>query len=133
MDPLISAPITSVRQESISRGGGAVLLCHILLLSPALLIFQPESSDNGTCEGEAISVSSTLLDAPIEGPASTLDLPASLLSDAFQGAEFECTDVGIVAVVYSGAGPLLSLEGANSLLPDTGCDPNRTRLANGMW
>ena len=78
-------------------------------------------------------MSSTLLDRPIEGPASTLDLPASLLSDAFQGEEFECMDVGIVAVVYSGAGPLLSLDGANSLLPDTGCDPADTRLAHGMW
>ena len=78
-------------------------------------------------------MSSTLLQSSVEGPASTLDLPSSLLSDAFQGEEFECRDVGIVAVVYDGAGPLLSLGGANSLLPDTGCDPTETRLAHGMW
>ena len=95
-----------------------------------MIAVKPVCYDNGTVE--EIKVSSDILESTTEGSPSSLELPTSIFIDALGGQSYTCTDVGVVAVVYDGAGPLLSLDG-NSLLPDTFCIPTDPPLAYGEW
>lgn len=94
------------------------------------MVLRPNCSRSGAVENEEITISSELLASPVSGSESSqLQLPPTLFSDALGGETYDCSDVGIVAVVYNGAGPLYSLNGS-SLLPTPDCE---APLANGRW
>ena len=93
------------------------------------MVLRPNCSRSGAVENEDITISSELLTSPVSGGESQLQLPPTLFSDALGGMNYDCSDVGIVAVVYSGAGPLYSVNGS-SLLPTPECE---APLANGRW
>lgn len=95
------------------------------------MVIRPECT-NGTpdTDDESITISSSLLLSSQSTSNSTLDLPPTLFSDALGTADFDCQDVGIVAVVYDGAGPLLSLE---ETVPLASCSPTEAPLAHGKW
>lgn len=94
------------------------------------MVLRPNCSRSGAVENEEITISSELLASPVSGSESSqLQLPPTLFSDALGGETYDCSDVGIVAVVYNGAGPLYSLNGS-ALLPTPDCE---APLANGRW
>lgn len=77
------------------------------------------------CGREAnITISSSLLEAPVEGGDSSLQLPPTVFGD-----QYECTEVGVIAVIYNGVGPLLNID--NDLLPL--CTPTLPPLVHGQW
>ncbi len=71
-----------------------------------------------------ITISSSLLEAPVEGGDSSLQLPPTVFGD-----QYECTEVGVIAVVYNGVGPLLNID--DDLLPP--CTPTLPPLVHGQW
>ena len=85
-------------------------------------------------ETSVLSFSSDLLgEAPAAGSESTLSLPSSLFSDVFaNGSVADCSEVGVVSLVYGGIGPLLSLN-EEELLTSIGCGPNTTRDTDEIW
>ena len=94
------------------------------------MVLRPNCTRSGEVEEVDITISSQLLASPVGGSESKLQLPPTLFSDALGGGVYDCSDVGIVAVVYNGAGPLYSLNGS-SLLPD--CEVAMPPLAHGRW
>ncbi len=74
------------------------------------------------------TVSSEHLEDP---PAidSTLIFPESLFTSALNRTNFSCSEVGVVAVVTDGAGPLLSYD--SNILPE--CMPTEAPRSNGKW
>lgn len=71
-----------------------------------------------------ITISSSLLKTPVAGGDSSLQLPFTVFS-----GEFECMEVGVIAVVYNGVGPLLNLD--NELIPN--CTSTPAPLVHGQW
>ena len=71
--------------------------------------------------------------APPKGSESTLSLPSSLFSDVFtNGSVANCSEVGVVSLVYGGIGPPLSLN-EEQLLASIGCSSNTSRQAEDIW
>jgi len=94
------------------------------------VVVRPNCTQSGVVENEEITISSQLLASPVAASESKLQLPPTLFSDALGGGVYDCSDIGIVAVVYNGAGPLYSLNGS-SLLPP--CEVTEPPLAHGQW
>ena len=85
----------------------------------ALVVATPD------CENaESITISSSLLEAPVLGGDSSLELPPTVF-----GTEYNCSEVGVIAVVYNGVGPLLNLD--NELIPN--CTSTPAPLVHGQW
>ncbi len=91
----------------------------LTLLHAALVVITPNCETEGN-----ITISSSLLESPVEGGDSSIQLPPTVF-----GEEFECTEVGVIAVIYNGVGPLLNID--NELLP--GCTPTLPPLVHGQW
>lgn len=67
-----------------------------------------------------------LSEPPSSGSSSSLSLPSSLFSDVFtNGSVADCSEVGVVSVVYGGISPILSLN-EDELLASIGCSENTT-------
>ncbi|CAI8011605.1 Cadherin EGF LAG seven-pass G-type receptor 2 (Fragment) [Geodia barretti] len=95
----------------------------------AMVLVRPNcQSEQSIPEFDGYDISSDLLgEAPAAGSESTLSLPSSLFSDVFaNGSVADCSEVGVVSLVYGGIGPLLSLN-EEELLTSIGCGPNTTR------
>ena len=71
----------------------------------ALVVVRPYNSSDGSCSEQEIEISSSLLTGS-QGQASTLHLPPTLFNDTL-GHGFQCSEVGIVAVVYNNVDDLL--------------------------
>ena len=117
------------------------MLCSIF--SAAMLIFRPECGENDTVVSGDVTVSSNLLESDSQG-GSSLKLPPSIFADAISGSgprkggeggersAVRCSEVGVIAVVYDGAGPLVSIE--DNLIPrNISCDVSPPPLAHGQW
>ena len=97
--------------------------CHA-----AVLLLRPQCHDNGSASLEAAS-SGYLEDSPAIN--STLVFPESLFMSVLDQDNFTCAEVGVVAVVYNGAGALLSFDFEFEDLQE--CMPTQAPLANGKW
>ena len=81
----------------------------------------------------SLSPSDLLGEAPPAGSDSTLSLPSSLFSDVFANRTLaDCSEVGVVSLVYGGIGPPLSLN-EDQLLASIGCSPNTTGDTDEVW
>lgn len=96
--------------------------CPLPLLPPissGVAVIRP-----GCNNTDAISVNSSIVDGISEDtvPDSTITLPPSVFGMA------DCTNVGVVVVIYDGIGPLLS---GDELLPV--CVQPTAALVHGRW
>ena len=114
------------------------------MLGQALFLQDPEQTDTSVvgnniaivvmrpdCESrnKSIKISSNTLDPNSQNGESTLVLPVSVFGDSL---EEDCRDVGVIAIVYGGAGPdLISLQ--DEFIPKSNCTPTPAPKVYGQW
>ena len=120
------------------------LFSALEMLGQALFLQDPEQTDTSVvgdniaivvmrpdCESrnQSIEISSNTLDPTSQNGESTLLLPVSVFGDSL---EEDCRDVGVIAIVYGGAGPdLISLQ--DEFIPKSNCTPSPAPKAHGQW
>ena len=91
----------------------------------AIVVMRPDCES----KNQSITISSSTLDPNSQNGESTLVLPVSVFGDSI---EEDCEQVGVIAIVYGGAGPdLLSLQ--EEFIPKSNCTPDPAPKAHGMW
>lgn len=107
--------IDHARRESVAM---CTLSWTIITDSAAVVVLKPGCENTGN-----ISVFSGELGGGQAANNSAISLPPSIF-----GNMSNCMNVGVIAVIYDGVGPLLSVE---QLLPT--CLPPTATLAHGKW
>ena len=92
----------------------------------AIVVMRPDCESRN----QSITISSNTLDSNSQnGEESTLVLPVSVFGDSLEEA---CRDVGVIAIVYGGAGPdLISLQ--DEFIPKSNCTPTPAPKVHGRW
>ena len=92
----------------------------------AVVVMRPDCESGNN---QSITVSSNTLDPNSQAGESTLVLPVSVFGDSLEEG---CSEVGVIAIVYGGAGPdLLSLQ--EEFIPKSNCTPTPPDKAHGIW
>ena len=92
----------------------------------AIVVMRPDCESRN----QSITISSSSLEDPSsQNGESTLLLPLSVFGDSL---EEDCRQVGVIAIVYGGAGPdLISLQ--EEFIPQSNCTPDPAPRAHGRW
>lgn len=91
----------------------------------AIVVMRPDCES----KNQSITISSSTLDPNSQNGESTLVLPVSVFGDSIDD---NCREVGVIAIVYGGAGPdLLSLQ--EEFIPKSNCTRDSAPKAHGMW
>ena len=91
----------------------------------AIVVMRPDCESRN----KSITISSNTLDPNSQNGESTLVLPVSVFGDSLEEA---CRDVGVIAIVYGGAGPdLISLQ--DEFIPKSNCTPTPAPKVYGQW
>ena len=91
----------------------------------AIVVMRPDCESRN----QSITISSNTLDPSSQNGESTLVLPVSVFGDSL---EEDCGQVGVIAIVYGGAGPdLLSLQ--EEFIPKSNCTPDPAPKVHGIW
>ena len=91
----------------------------------AVVVMRPDCES----KNQSIKISSNTLDVDSQAGESSLVLPVSVFGESL---DEECSEVGVVAIVYGGTGPdLLSL--AEEFIPKSNCTPTPPDKAHGRW
>lgn len=91
----------------------------------AIVVMRPDCA----IRNESITISSSKLNAGSQTEESTLVLPISVFGDSL---EENCEDVGVIAIVYGGAGPDL-ISRQDEFIPKSNCTPTPAPKAHGRW
>ena len=129
---------TTASEHIVEVFGALDMLGEALFLQDPATMETSITSDNiaivvtrPDCESrnQSIIISSNTLESNTHSEESTLVLPVTVFGDSL---EEDCRDVGVIAIVYGGAGPdLLSLQ--EEFIPTSNCTPTPAPLAHGQW
>ena len=91
----------------------------------AIVVMRPDCESRN----QSLKISSNTLDPDSQDEESSLVLPLSVFGESL---DEECSDVGVIAIVYGGAGPdLISLQ--DEFIPKSNCTPTPSPKVYGQW